>query len=416
MGLDLTDLFGSKARADMVQLRNELAAKSHAYDQLSDAHKKLTLELSDIREQNEELRALQHLVGQQEELRKGNIWLEQVAARLKRHGPDDSHISLLLHDLQRCIDDDTASGASQFNLSARPLLLVVDMGLEQTAVALVKGGTTLTLEKSTLLNIGGKAFEEALALWVHNHFAANHPELNQTQLKLFLPSALRIFSALCSGSIPREIEEVVVVDSKSYGVSLPLCRDELNETFNSILGQDGSLLNKLRQFFVESTWQMTSVDLIVCIGQFCQLPLLRESLTNNFQRPTHTYNINLLTFEKMHQIESTTKNEASTTYNKVDIISIKSDPDRSERDKRDLDEWKRKERLKIERELLDKINSKSTESLAIDKSSQSIINSTTSKIKCAFCGSTKNHTLLRITNSTKDFRCISCNKPFFTRI
>ncbi len=234
--------------------------------------------------ERKELRAVRHIVKQQEQLTNGNLWLEQVAARINRHGSEEEHFALLLHDLQRFADEDRTSGALQLNMPARPLLLVLDIGLERTALALVRGGKQFAFERKVLLKTGGVAFEEALAVWVKQHFVAHCPALQKEPLGRFIPSAQRLCALLCLGAPHGEIEETVVIDSQAYVVNLPFVRDELVPAFCSLLGSEGSFLQSLRQFLTDNSCPVARIDRVVCLGVFGRLPLLREALAEALQR------------------------------------------------------------------------------------------------------------------------------------
>ncbi len=290
------------------------------------------------------------LATQQELIIDGNSFVQQAVAQFERSGSKDERFALMLQDLQQYETDDKTGGALQLNLDARPLLLVIDMGLEQTALALVRGGKSFSFEAKGILKIGGATFEKALAKWLQVRFAAQHPSFKQVNASHFLPSARRLFALLCQGIPQGDIEETINFGNHPYTVILPLKQEQLAPLFRTLLGPEGSVLPALRQFLNNSTSSATEIDRIVCLGVFSRLPLLREALADALRRPVllprvvpttiRTVGISGHVKGERHQQEAV----------KIKLVVVKSDPEREKREREEKERKEKEEWVRLERE------------------------------------------------------------------
>jgi hypothetical protein len=273
------DFFGRKARLELAEIQKKLADTTCLYEQLHDKHLKAIKELEEVQAANCNLTVVNKIIQQQQELLNGSTWLQQVAAQINRHDTGEGIEALMMHELQQYLLEDELSDASQLNLNARPLFLVLDVGLDQTAIALVRGGIELFIEARGCIPIGGASFESALVVWMQKHFTVL---INAVDKASFLPSAQRICSLLCQGAPFGNIEETIFIDGRPITVNLPLSREELAPVFLPLLGVDGSITISLKKLLSDKIQTLSSIDRIVCLGVFGRLPLLQESLAASF--------------------------------------------------------------------------------------------------------------------------------------
>ncbi len=269
-------------------LRNEIAESEKKQQKIADELKQLNTHsnetnagLKTLRQQQAELTAtIDNLSRQQQLLINENSFVHLAVAQIECTGSNDERFAILLQDIQQYAMDDKIGGALQLNLEARPLLLVIDMGLAQTVLALVRGGKSFSFEAKVILKIGAATFEEALANWVQGCFAVRHPLLKKEQVSHFLPSARRLFALLCQDAPQGEIEETIVIDSQPFTCALPLMQKELVAIFGPLLGLKGHFLLAVRQFLSNNSVSIAGIERIVCLGMFSRNPLLREVLAD----------------------------------------------------------------------------------------------------------------------------------------
>ena len=263
-------------------------------------------QLAKLIQQHDELtNSIAKLNTRQESLVKGTRFLEQTASRINRSEHPEQRAELLLHEVRRVLVEDIDCGANQINLEARPLILVVDVGMETTAFVQVSArlamgskadGITLELKGKAIGKVGVRHFEELLAGWLRDCFIAAHPRLTKLcsgskGRDRFLPLAVRLFHLLCQKPPQGELEETVVIDSEPFRATLPLRSSELALVFRPIIGPDGTLLTTLRQLLSGTKRNAERIDRIICLGMYGRLPLLCEALADAFCRTVVTPNL-----------------------------------------------------------------------------------------------------------------------------
>lgn len=264
------------------------------------------------------------LTNNQYNLLNSNTWLEQIITRIDRHDDKSTCFIEMLHDLQRFVNDDKIS-AMQLNLASRPLLLVVDVGIKQTAIALVRGGSDFIFESKGHIKIGAVDFENALANWLKIQFLSSYKTLKNVPVECFKPSAQRLFMLMCQGAPQGDVEETIIVDGQSLPVTYPLFTNELAPAFQPMLAPNGKYIQAIQKGLTTFKYNADELDQIICLGMFGRFPLLRESLSNVFKRT-------VLVLEGPHTImltktpaELMTNKSIDQSDDKISIEIIKSD-------------------------------------------------------------------------------------------
>jgi hypothetical protein len=266
-------------------LIKEITKSEKEVTKLAAKQKQLDAEVMLLQQKHVELTDnVAKLSRQQRLLTNGNAFVQQVVARVDRTGTKDELFAMMLHELQSFAEEDKASGAMQLNLAARPLLLVVDMGVKQTALAMVRGGSSFSIEAKSIIKIGATDFEKALAKWVHRRFAVQSPPLKKEKTSHFLQTAQRLFSLLCQGKAQGDIEESITIDSQMFTCKLQLTWEELRTTFKPLLGQEGSFMIAASQFLNFNNVN-NEIDFIACTSTFSRFPVLQNTLSDILKRP-----------------------------------------------------------------------------------------------------------------------------------
>ena len=262
---------------------------------------------------------LNKLLMLQEVISNNNKHLNQVVSRLNRQDDENTVFASLEHDLVRFLAEDQSTGYMQVNLESKPLLLVIDMGVNTIAFALMRATLNHdrkfpnaiiidTEARKILTGIGALVFEERMEGWLQKYFVAAHPTLKNIfidnkkndplddpllpqsgsenkKVKPFISLAERLFALLCLGAPQGDIDESIVIDSQCYTATVPLVREELTILFRPLLGSDGVIIQGAREFLTENKRTSSNIDRIICTGMFNRLPLLHESLSVFLSRP-----------------------------------------------------------------------------------------------------------------------------------
>ena len=268
MPIDLSDIFGTKARKE----RDELLC---------------------------EINRVRPLLKHQEALANGVALMEQMVARVSVMTDPVLAVARMEYELIRFLEDDRKSGAFQVNLEAQPLLLVVELGLDGVVLALVRAGMQPGSDAIKIANearvvkdvISINRFEKSLATWLYDIFTLKHPRIasvcnGKTAHESFMPAARRLLASLCMGGPEGEVEESITVDSKTFTVTVPLTREALRPHFAKFLGSgEGLLAETVRSFLMGSNRAISELDRVVCLGLYSRMHLVTEIMIAIFQCP-----------------------------------------------------------------------------------------------------------------------------------
>lgn len=296
MGFDVSDIFGSKARLERDDLFNKLAL-------------------------------IKPLIARQESLVAANAYLEEVVSRVNRHKDD-----MLEFELLQMLDHDRSSGSLQINLDAKPLILVIDLGLNSTAIALAQcrldsaGSIMVQILTTKIVAFGASIFEAKLTEWVKDKFIESSPSLeiitkDNIHDVHFQPIAKRLLSLLCQNSPQGEMEESITIDSKTYRATINLFRSDLSPLFMTLIGSEGELIKEIRVVIQNAGIRSDALDRVVCLGMYGRLPLVRDGLEEVFKRPVVFKEALLLDIPVITPLN--TKNTNNST--KASVSTIGSD-------------------------------------------------------------------------------------------
>lgn len=261
--------------------------------ELTSQKNELTTQINDSETIHQQLtQDIQRLQNVQEILTNGNACLYETISQINRHSEPEKAFSMLEYDLIQFVEEDRKSGAMQFNLDMKPLCLVVDVGMNSTALALVrvmksdKHEIICNLEAQGMCAWAGNQASNQLRDWVKSKFILSYPNHgNPDRIKpQFHQLAQRLLTLLILNTPYGEIEESVTLDSQQLHLVLPFTREEITPLFMPVTGPSSDLPKTIKVFLKNKKVNAADLDRIVSLGSYSRLPLLQDSLKEVFGR------------------------------------------------------------------------------------------------------------------------------------
>ena len=326
MPIDLSDIFGTKARKE----RDELLC---------------------------EINRVRPLLKHQEALANGVALMEQLVALVSVMTDPVLAVARMEYDLFRFLEDDRKSGTLQVNLEARPLLLVVELGLDGVVHALVRAGLQPGSNEITIATEARVAkdvisinwLEKSLATWLYDIFSLKYPRFTsvyngKTAHEPFMPAARRLLARLCLDGPDGEVEESITFDSEPFTVTVPLTREALRLHYVKFLGAEGLLAEALRSFLNGCNRATAELDRVVSLGLYSRMPLITEVLSATLSRPVLLNSISPTIVGTELPASTMYSHAQNVQSSPVKIRIINSDPQRDQRENQELERWKREEK------------------------------------------------------------------------